>query len=122
MDSFALTDTRTSYSDKIYQTVVWINSVFFKALIYNWLLHSVLKGLVGVLAEMYLQVEVVFPNFHLKLWGDVRFCFLSYPTPLQKIEHIDCFLYTLTLCNHSIVVKPAYTASFPLCIWHIIYL
>ena len=40
-------------SDKVCQVVVWIISVFFKALIDNQLLHSVLKGFISVFTEMY---------------------------------------------------------------------
>ena len=65
-------------------------------LIDNQLLHSVLKGLVGVLAEMYFDGVSSVPQLPLKTC--CPFLVSVILSTLQKIERIDWFLYALTLC------------------------
>ena len=76
------------------QMVVLIISDFFMqcyriTLVDHQLLNTVLKGLIRIFVEM----QFVGVSYISQLSFETRclllFCFLSYPTPLQKIEHID---------------------------------
>lgn len=71
-------------------------------------MHSVLKGFVSVFTEMYLDGVSGVPQLSLETVGLLLvFWFLSYSLLLYiKIERIDWFLYTLTLCYipYSVVI------------------
>ena len=74
--------------------------IFFKALIDNQLLHSVLKSIIRVITEMYLDDVCGVPQLSFETVGLLLILgFLSYFLLLYiKIERIDLFLYALTLC------------------------
>ena len=65
--SNSLSNTLTS--DKSCKVLTWIFFIYFKALIDNQLLHSVLKDFISVFTEMYLDGVSGVPNLRLKLWG-----------------------------------------------------
>lgn len=79
--------------------LTWIISDFFKALIDNQLLHSVLKDFISVFTEMYLNGVSGIPQLPFETVGLLLvfgFCHIS--LLYIKIERIDWFLYALTLC------------------------